>query len=85
MQENDCNKSNLGESYQPDVAKTYTPKVVRQQTFDSYTPNAVGGSYQPVIPITVSSEQPTPPTSGSGVPTARPETDPNSPAKSSSE
>jgi hypothetical protein len=75
MPENDSNKSNLGESYQPDATKTYAPKVITQQS----------GSYQPVITVTVSSGQPTPPTTGSGVPTARPETVPNPPAKSSSE
>jgi hypothetical protein len=72
MPENDSSKSNLGESYQPNATKTYTPKVITQQTQDSYSPVlTTGGSYQPVIPITVSSEQPTPPTGGSGVPAAR--------------
>jgi len=84
MPENDRNKSNLGESYQPDAAKTYAPTVIRQQARDSYTPTvAPPGNYQPVITVTVSS--PTPPTTGSGVPPARPETGPNPPAKSPSE
>ncbi len=82
MPENDSNKSNLGESYQPDATKTYAPKG---QARDSYTPTVAPRNYQPVIPITVSVGQPTPPTSGSGVPTARPETAPNPPAKTSSE
>jgi hypothetical protein len=72
MPENDSNKSNLSESYQPNATKTYTPKVIRQQAQDSYSPVlTTARSYQPVIPITVSSEQPTPPTGGSGVPAAR--------------
>jgi hypothetical protein len=70
MPENDSNNSNLHESYQPDASKTYTPKAVRQQTQDSYTPRATP-NYQPIVPITVASEQLTPPTSGSGVPAAR--------------
>lgn len=85
MLENDSNKSNLGESYQPDAAKTYTPNEIRGQARDSYTPTVTLRNYQPVIDITVSSGQSTPPTGGSGVPTPRPETVPNPPAKSSSE
>ncbi len=70
MPEDNKNGSNLGESYQPDAFKTYSPKAIGQQTLDSYTPKATP-NYQPVVPISVSNEQPTPPTSGSGVPAAR--------------
>lgn len=71
-QDNPGISASLKETYQPDVLKTYTPKVVRLQTNDSYTPNLIpAGNYQPVIPMGVSAEQHTPPTGASGVPAAR--------------
>jgi len=75
MAEDDHGKSgaptNLRESYQTKVEKTYTPRISSGRAFDSYTPNVVAGrNYQPVLPITGSAGQSTPPTGGSGVPPA---------------
>ena len=73
--------ASLKETYQPDVAKTHAPRVVRMYTADSYTPSP---NYQPVIPTGVSAEQHTPPIGVSGVPAARTST-PGGTRKDSSE
>jgi hypothetical protein len=70
--DNAATSVNLKETYQPEVAKTYTATVFSQRTTDTYTPSLVpAGNYQPVIPVGVSAEQHTPPTRASGVSAAR--------------
>jgi hypothetical protein len=63
MQENNKNANvptEIRESYQPDVNKTYSPTV-----------GNINRNYQPVIPMAVGNQPNSPPTSGSGVPPAR--------------
>lgn len=56
---NSNDRAEARDGYQPEVQKTYTPM-------------AVNGNYQPVVaPWVGTGRQPTPPTGGSGVPSAR--------------
>jgi hypothetical protein len=61
-------QTDLADGSQLGANKTYSPKLGSHWITDSYSPELRTGNYQPVVPATT--EQPTPPTGGSGMPAA---------------